>query len=222
MRVRRERTAIRVTYGFKEKEPEQDMSKFSELSYRGQPGFDEGTVLNYIRGAIPVKTIVTRCFDPRAAGIPDAVAAHFGDEVYPGEIFLDEAGKKVGFDATVFPVVVGGGRAAEALRSIMLAHHLFQIQRIVVVHHSFCGTSSLTGDHVSKVWKDEQGVDISSDYDWDSVHILDYEESLKYDVRLVRESAGTPKDVEVYGFFYDIDSGELTEVVRDIPEKSAA
>src|SRR5690242_6093675 len=102
------------------------MSKFSELSYRGQPGFDEAGTLDYIRGAIPVKTIVTRCYDPRAAGVPDAVATHFGDEVYPGNLILDEAGRKVGFDATVFPVVVGGGRAAEALRSIMLAHHLFQ------------------------------------------------------------------------------------------------
>jgi carbonic anhydrase len=31
----------------------------------------------------------------------------------------------------------------------------------------------------------------------------------------VRASAGTPKHVNILGFFYDIDTGKLTEVVRD-------
>jgi hypothetical protein len=35
--------------------------------------------------AIPMKTLVIYCLDPRAAEIPQAVAEYFGDEVYPGE-----------------------------------------------------------------------------------------------------------------------------------------
>jgi carbonic anhydrase len=31
----------------------------------------------------------------------------------------------------------------------------------------------------------------------------------------VRASAGAPKHVNIFGFFYDIDTGELTEVVSD-------
>ncbi len=61
------------------------MSKYSEYEYRKQPGFD----MNAFEGvgayrAIPMKTLVIHCFDPRAAEIPQAVAAYFGDEVYPG------------------------------------------------------------------------------------------------------------------------------------------
>jgi len=37
---------------------------------------------------------------------------------------------------------------------------------------------------------------------------------------LIRASAGTPKQVSIFGFFYDIDSVELTEVGRD-PAKPA-
>ena len=46
--------------------------------------------------AIPMKTLVIYCFDPRAADIPQAVATYLGDEVYPGENILDEAGNRVG------------------------------------------------------------------------------------------------------------------------------
>ena len=46
--------------------------------------------------------------------------------------------------------------------------------------------------------------------------ISDYEASLKHDTALVRSHGGTPKNVNVFGFFYDIDTGTLTEVVRDV------
>ncbi len=77
------------------------MSAFSRYEYRKQPGFG----MNTFEGAnavIPMKTLVIHCFDPRAADIPEAVAAHFGDEVYPGENLLDEAGNRVGSTRTLF------------------------------------------------------------------------------------------------------------------------
>ena len=50
-----------------------------------------------------------------------------------------------------------------------------------------------------------------------SVAIMDYEKSLSYDVGLLRSSSAVPKSIKLYGFFFDINSGMLTEVVRDIP-----
>ena len=44
----------------------------------------------------------------------------------------------------------------------------------------------------------------------------DYEESLRHDVGLIRASKGTPRMVNIFGLFYDIDTGKLTEVVRDL------
>jgi carbonic anhydrase len=93
------------------------MGKFSAYEYRKQPGFD----MNAFAGAnqaIPMKTLVIYCFDPRAVEIPEAVAAYFGDEVYPGEIITDENGIRVGSTRTLFTATNAGGRAAFALESV--------------------------------------------------------------------------------------------------------
>ena len=61
----------------------------------------------------------------------------------------------------------------------------------------------------------EHHADIADLYERGSICIEDYEASLKRDTALVRASAGTPKHVNILGFFYDIDTGKLIEVVRD-------
>jgi len=165
---------------------------------------------------VPLKTLVIFCFDPRATEIPKAVAEHFGDEVYPGENVLDEAGNRVGSTATLFEVSNAGGRAISALQSISIMEFLFHIQNVVVVHHSFCGATSFTAEGFINAFHHEHGADISKLYDHDSLCIMDYEASLKYDVALLRSNPGVPKHIKLYGFFYNIDTGELTEVVRDI------
>jgi carbonic anhydrase len=119
------------------------MSRFSVYEYRKQPGFD----MNAFAGAnqaIPMKTLVIHSFDPRAADIPRAVAECFGDEVYPGENILDEAGNRVGHTRTLFSETNAGGRAAFALESVAAMDCIFNVQNVVVVHHSFCGTTTLT------------------------------------------------------------------------------
>src|SRR5271154_1309727 len=53
----------------------QKMGKFGDYEYRKQPGFDMNT-FEGANQAIPMKTLVIYCFDPRAAEIPQAVAAY--------------------------------------------------------------------------------------------------------------------------------------------------
>ena len=139
-----------------------------------------------------------------------------GDEVFPGEIILDGSGKRVASSTTLFPVIVAGGRAVDALRSITVAQHLFGIQNIVVVHHSHCGATSFTADGIIDAYRHEHHLDISTLYPRSSICIADYEASLKHDTALVRSHDGTPRHVNIFGYFYDIDTGALTEVVRDM------
>jgi carbonic anhydrase len=54
-------------------------------------------------------------------------------------------------------------------------------------------------------------------FDHDSLAIMDFEMSLNHDIALLRSSPAVPKRIKLYGFFYEISSGKLTEVVRDIP-----
>ena len=195
------------------------MGKFDRYAFSAQPAFDEAETRKAFSQAVPLKTLVIYCYDPRAAEIPDAVAKLFGDEVFPGEIIIDGSGKRVASSTTIFPVIVAGGRAIDALRSITVAQHLFGIENIVVVHHSYCGATSFTADGIIGAYGHEHHLDISTLYPRSSICIADYEASLKHDTALVRAHDGTPRQVNIFGYFYDIDTGALLEVVRDIRQE---
>jgi carbonic anhydrase len=190
------------------------MKNLDTYAFSKQPGYDEPTVRKEFAKAVPLRTVVIYCYDPRAVGIPAAVARQFG-EVHPGKIITDARGANVASTTTLFEVVVAGGRAVDALRSITVAQHLFGIENIVIVHHTFCGATSFTADGIIAVCKHEQQTDISDLYERGSLCISDYISSLKHDVRLVRESKGTPRRVNIYGYVYDIDTDELSLVVED-------
>jgi carbonic anhydrase len=192
------------------------MADYSAFVYKNMQGYNEPAFREAFSHAIPLKTVVIYCYDPRAADVPYAIAKHFG-EVYPGELIFDENKARVGSTTNIAHVVVAGGRAAEALRSITVADYLFSIEKVVVVHHSFCGTTTFTKEGFTKAFDHEHKCDISHAYDDGSVTIDNYEESLKYDTALLRAAPGVPKDIKIYGFFYNIDNGDLIEVVKDIP-----
>ena len=192
------------------------MGKYSDYEYRNLPGFDM-KAFEGANQAIPMKTLVIYRLDPRAVEIPHAVAEYFGDEVYPGEIITDENGTRVGSTRTLFTATNAGGRAAFALEVVAAMDYLFHVKNVVVVHHSFCGTTTLTPELMVQKFHDHHHADISTMFDRNSLAIMDFEESLNYDIKLLRASPAVPKHVKLYGFFYEISSGKLTEVVRDIP-----
>ena len=188
---------------------------FDQYAFSKQPGFVEPEVRQAFKHAVPLRTVVVHCYDPRAARIPHAVAQTMPGEIYPGEIQYDDSGRKIASTTTIFPVVVAGGRAADALRSITIAQHLFGIENIVIVHHTWCGGTSFTPEGLIAAFIAEQGVDISGVYDRNHIAIAAYEDSLRHDVRLVREARGTPKGVNIFGYLFDIDTEKLTLVVED-------
>ncbi len=192
------------------------MGQYTAHENRTQPWFDQSK-FECFSAAIPMKTLVIYCFDPRASEIPYAVAAHFGDEVYPGENILDAAGDRVGSTRTLFTVTNVGGRAGPALMSVAAMDFLFNVQNVVVVHHSFCGTTAFTAEILFEKFCDRHHTDISALFDHDSLAITDFEKSLKYDIALLRASPAVSKNVKLYGFFYEINSNKLIELARDIP-----
>lgn len=194
---------------------------FDAYAFSRAENYDEPTVRTEFAKAVPLRTVVVYCYDPRATGVPAAVAREFG-EVFPGDVLTDEQGNKVASTASVFEVVVAGGRAVDALRSVTVAQHLFGIENVVIVHHTHCGATSFTRDGIIEAFKREQGKDISDLYEDASICISDYQSSLEHDVRLMRESAGTPQHVNIYGYVYDIDTDTLTLVVHDEAVEAAS
>src|SRR4051794_1377773 len=137
------------------------MGKFDRYAFSASPSFDEAATRKAFSRAVPLRTLVIHCYDPRASGIPDAVARLFGDEVFPGQVIRDSSGNRVASSTTIFPVVVAGGRAVDALRSITVAQHLFGLRNIIVVHHSHCGATSFTAEGIIDAYRHEHGTDIS-------------------------------------------------------------
>ena len=198
------------------------MGKFDKFAFSANPAFDEAAVREAFSHAVPLKTLAIYCYDPRAALIPALVAELFG-ETYPGDLVVNDHGQKIASTANLFPIVVAGGRANDALRSIAVAQHLFGLENVVVVHHSHCGATTFTADGIIDAFREEQHSDIATAFPREALCISDYEKSLRNDVQLLRGHPAVPKSANIFGLFYEIDSGELIEVVRSfgVPQSNS-
>src|SRR5215831_3161174 len=101
--------------GLTQKECHMDLDTYA---FSKQPGFAEAEMRKRFKQAVPLRTVVVYCYDPRAVNVPQAIAKAMPGEVYPGEILRDPRSRKIASTTTIFPVVVAGGRAVDALRSI--------------------------------------------------------------------------------------------------------
>lgn len=195
------------------------MTDLSQFAFSAAEGFDEPSMREAFSHAVPLRTVVIYCYDPRAARIPEIVAERLGD-IYPGKIILDDEGHKIASTATIFPVIVAGGRAVDSLRSIAVAQHLFGIENIVVVHHSHCGATTFTANGIIDAFRREQGSDLSDAFPREALCIADYKRSLEDDVALLRNHPAVPRSATLFGFFYEIDSAELVLVSKDEARRS--
>ena len=91
-----------------------------------------------------------------------------------------------------------------------------QQRDIVIVHHTHCGATSFTRDGIIDAYAKEHGADIETLYPAESICISDYTESLAHDVGLMRQSAGTPQNANIYGYMYDIDAEKLIKVTESL------
>jgi len=95
------------------------MGKFDRYAFSARPSFDEAATRKAFSKAIPLKTLVIYCYDPRAAQIPNAVAKLFGDEVFPGDIILDGSGTPTSTNTTL----ISRSSATEATSASAIMKH---------------------------------------------------------------------------------------------------
>lgn len=108
-----------------------------------------------------------------------------------------------------------GGRASgDAIRSLIISARLLGTREFVVVHHTDCGMLTFTGEGLRRKLKEETGADASG---IDFLEFSDLDESVREDVRRIRESPFIPGDIPVSGFVYDVRTGRLREVVGPSP-----
>jgi carbonic anhydrase len=103
-----------------------------------------------------------------------------------------------------------GGRAADALRSLVISQRLLGTQAILVVHHTDCGMLTFDNPTLYGICRADLGADAS---DIDFLPFSDLEQSVREDVELIRSSPLIAKGTPVAGFVYDVKTGRIQEVV---------
>ncbi|MGZ9806274.1 beta-class carbonic anhydrase [Streptococcus sp. V869] len=103
-----------------------------------------------------------------------------------------------------------GGRVTEdMIRSLVISQQQMGTREIVVLHHTDCGAQTFNNEDFQEHLKRELGVDVSGK---DFLPFQDVEESVREDMKLLRECPLIPDDVIISGAVYDVDTGRMIEV----------
>ena len=103
-----------------------------------------------------------------------------------------------------------GGRVTEdMIRSLVISQQQMGTREIVVLHHTDCGAQTFNNEDFQDHLKRELGVDVSGK---DFLPFQDVEESVREDMKLLRECPLIPDDVIISGAVYDVDTGSMREV----------
>lgn len=120
------------------------------------------------------------------------------------------------------------GRASDdAIRSLVISYKLLGTREWFVIHHSNCGmelftdqiirdllSSSLqTSSYEAGTWRDAgagPGSRHGEYIDW--LTIREQAESVATDVERIRTHPLVPKEIAIYGYIYQVESGRLVEV----------
>jgi carbonic anhydrase len=100
----------------------------------------------------------------------------------------------------------GGRITPQALEALILAVHLLNVDRILVIPHTRCAMSSATEHEL----QERIGASSGQDASWQSFGVVsDQEEALREDLAKVHAHPLIPDRVKVGGFVYDVDTGLL-------------
>lgn len=102
-----------------------------------------------------------------------------------------------------------GGRAADALRSLVISEQLLGTTSIVVIHHTDCGMLTFSNEDLRTKVKQELHAEADN---IDFLPFKDLEQSVRDDVAFLRNSPLIPQSIDITGFVYDVKSGKLLPV----------
>ncbi|EGL86737.1 carbonic anhydrase [Streptococcus infantis] len=103
-----------------------------------------------------------------------------------------------------------GGRVTEdMIRSLVISQQQMGTREIVVLHHTDCGAQTFNNEDFQEHLKCELGVDVSGQ---DFLPFQDVDESVREDMKLLRECPLIPDDVIISGAVYDVDTGSMREI----------
>lgn len=104
----------------------------------------------------------------------------------------------------------GGRVTPQALEALVLAVHLLNVDRVLVVPHTRCAVASSTEEEL----RERVGASAGTDATWQPFPVVaDQRGALADDVHKVSSHPLVPDTVKIGGFIYDVDTGLLERVV---------
>ena len=104
----------------------------------------------------------------------------------------------------------GGIATDDALRSLIVSHHLLDTQEFIIINHTDCGLLKVKEYELRASLAEKMGAIASEPahfYAFD-----DLEKNLREQVERVKSHPWIPKHIPVRGFIYDVKTGALKEV----------
>jgi carbonic anhydrase len=104
----------------------------------------------------------------------------------------------------------GGIATEDALRSLIISHHLRGTQEFVVINHTDCGMLTFRDDNLERDLTLKSGTPAIVPTRFFS--FTDLEQNVRTQVQKLRAHPWIPSTVSIRGFIYDVKTGRLNEV----------
>jgi len=104
----------------------------------------------------------------------------------------------------------GGIATADALRSLIVSHHLLDTEEFIIINHTDCGLLNVQEYELRQRLAEKTGAIASEPahfYAFD-----DLEQNVRQQVRKIKAHPWIPNHIPVRGFVYDVKTGKLTEI----------
>lgn len=104
----------------------------------------------------------------------------------------------------------GGIVTEDALRSLVISHHLLGTQEFIIINHTDCGMLTFKDEDLRRRLENETGTATVAPFAFHAFGNL--EENVRRQIQKVRTHPWIPKHISVRGFIYDVKTGRLKEV----------
>src|ERR1700686_3986186 len=111
----------------------------------------------------------------------------------------------------------GGIATEDALRSLIISHHLLGTQEFIVINHTDCGMLTFKDEALRKQLEQKTGSHPIAPAHFHAFD--DLEENVRVQVERIKCHPWVPQHIAVRGFVYDVKTGRLHEVVEDAARK---
>jgi len=103
----------------------------------------------------------------------------------------------------------GGVVTDDAIRSLALSQRLLATEEIILIHHTDCGMLTFHDDDFKAQVQEDTGIKP----EWAVEAFDDLDEDVRQSIARIKASPFIPRKDSVRGFVYDVETGDLREVV---------